>query len=194
MSIRLRPAPLTALALLTMGTVADPLRIAAQSSPGAVPPVEYVASVKRNAATGGGSIRMMPGRISAVGMPIRPLIRQAYGPLQDFQLVGAPDWIDRERFDIEVRLEGPPSPPMMQAVLRQMLAERFGLNVHTESRELPVYELVLVRGDGRLGPELKPSAPDCVAMMATQGRGRGAPATGVERLPRRLHSRDVDVD
>jgi uncharacterized protein (TIGR03435 family) len=65
---------------------------------------------------------------------------------------------------------------MMQAMMRQVLADRFRLKVRTETRDLPVYELVLARDDGRLGPELKPSAPECVTMMSTQGRGRaGAP-------------------
>lgn len=166
------------LALLTLGSALPATPRAAQRPADAGPKVEYVASIKRNT-TGGGTIRMAPGTISAIGMPIRPLIRQAYGPLQDFQLVGGPDWIDADRFDIEARLESPPSQPMMQAMLRQLLAERFGLRVHTESRELPIYELMLARDDGRLGQELKPSAPDCVTMMTAQGRGRGGP--GVDR-------------
>jgi uncharacterized protein (TIGR03435 family) len=167
-----------ALALLTFGALAFAPRLAAQSPADAAASVEYVASIKRSTAPGGGATRMMPGRISTTGMPLRPLVRQAYGPLQDFQLVGGPDWIDTERFDIEVRLEGPPSQPMMQAMLRRMLAERFQLKTHTESRDLPVYELVLARDDGRLGPELKPSAPECVTMITTQGRGRGGPGDG----------------
>lgn len=174
MRMLMRPAPMAPLALLTLGSALPATPIAAQGPPDAAPKVEYIASIKRNT-TGGGTIRMAPGTISAIGMPIRPLIRQAYGPLQDFQLVGGPDWIDADRFDIEARLESPPSQPMMQAMLRQLLAERFGLRVHMESRELPIYELMLARDDGRLGQELKPSAPDCVTMMTTQGRGRGAP-------------------
>ena len=175
MSILMRPAPLAALALLTIAGGSDAPRFAAAQPPQDPPaPVQYVASVKRNT-TGGGTIRMMPGTISAVGMPIRILIRQAYGPLQDFQLVGGPGWINTDRFDIEARLEGAPSQPMLLAMMRQLLADRFMLKVHTESRELPIYALVLARDDGRLGPDLQPSAPDCVTMIETQGRGRGGP-------------------
>jgi uncharacterized protein (TIGR03435 family) len=163
---------MAALALSTL-VVSVPTPVAAQAAQDA-PAVQYVASVKRNT-TGGGAIRMTPGVISATGVPIRPLIRQAYGPLQDFQLVGGPGWIDTDRYDIEARLEGPPSPLLMQTMLRRLFADRFKLKVHTENRELPVYELVRAREDGTLGPELKPSAPDCVTMMATQGRGRGGP-------------------
>jgi len=166
---------MAALAVLTFLVVAHVPRVRAQApqDPGA--PVQYVASVKRNT-TGGGQIRMMPGTISAVGVPIRLLIRQAYGPLQDFQLIGGPDWISSDRFDIEARLEGgAPSQPAMLGMLRQLLEERFTLKVHNESREVPIYALVLARGDGRLGSELKPSAPECVALMAAGGRGRGGP-------------------
>jgi uncharacterized protein (TIGR03435 family) len=46
-------------------------------------------------------------------------------------------------------------------LLRSLLAERFKLKTHGESRELPLYDLVLARSDGRLGPELKPSQSEC---------------------------------
>ena len=49
----------------------------------------------------------------------------------------------------------------MPQLLRSLLADRFKLKTHTETRELPVYDLVLARSDGRLGPELKPSKSDC---------------------------------
>jgi uncharacterized protein (TIGR03435 family) len=168
---------MAALALLTIAGAVHAPRILAQAPQDPGTPVQYVASIKRTTG-GGGTIRMTPGVIAATGMPIRPLIRQAYGPLQDFQLVGGPDWIDRDRFDIEARLEGTPNQPMMPAMLRQVLADRFRLRVHTESRELPIYQLVLARDDGRLGPELKPSSPDCITMITTQGRGQGRGADG----------------
>ena len=46
-------------------------------------------------------------------------------------------------------------------LLRSLLADRFKLKTHTESRELPVYDLVLARSDGRLGPDLRPSKSEC---------------------------------
>ena len=52
------------------------------------------------------------------------------------------------------------------AMLRALLAERFKLVVHTEVRESPVYELVLARSDGRLGPALRKAAIDCEAAEA----------------------------
>ena len=49
----------------------------------------------------------------------------------------------------------------MRPLLRNLLIERFKLKTHTEPREMPVYDLVLARSDGRLGPDIKPSKSDC---------------------------------
>src|SRR5688572_14813796 len=79
-------------------------------------PVPYVASVKKNVSGFGGQIRISPGTISVNGMPLRILIRQAYGGLQDFQVAGGPDWLTSDRFDIEAKPEGggPMSPQVIQ--------------------------------------------------------------------------------
>jgi uncharacterized protein (TIGR03435 family) len=140
-------------------------------------PVPYVASVKKNVGGFGGQIRIMPGNISVNGMPVRLLIRQAFGQLQDFQLVGGPDWINSDRFDIEAKPEGggPMSPQVLQSVFRQILEDRFALKVHKETRDLPVYALMLARSDGRLGPNVKLSSEECSTRMAARGRG---PAPG----------------
>lgn len=147
-------------------------------------PVPYVASVKKNAGGGlGGLIRIGPGLISVSGVPVRLLMRQAYGQLQDFQLVGGPSWINSDRFDIEAKPEtsGPMSQQIIQSVFRQILEERFALKIHRETRELPIYGLVLARNDGRLGPNIKPSSDECATQMTARGRGpapdgRGGPA------------------
>ena len=103
--------------------------------------------------------------------------------MQDFQLVGGPDWINSDRFDIEAKPEGggPMSPQVLQSVLRQILEDRFALKVHRETRELPIYALVVARSDGRLGPNLKPSSEECStlhdrARPRSCADGRGGPA------------------
>jgi uncharacterized protein (TIGR03435 family) len=140
-------------------------------------PTPYVASVKKSGDGFGAQMRIAPGMISARGVPVRLLMRQAFGQLQDFQLVGGPDWINSDRFDIEAKIEGGGlmSPQIVQSVLRQILEERFALKTHRETRELPIYALVLSRSDGRLGPNLKPTSDECAAMISQRGRG---PAPG----------------
>ena len=156
--------------------------IASVSAQDPAAPIPYVASVKRADAGFGGQIRIAPGNISVNGMPVRMLIRQAYGQLQDFQLIGGPPWINSDRFNIEAKPEGggPMSPQVLQSVFRQILEERFALKAHKETRELPIYALMLARSDGRLGANLKPSSEECSTRMSARGRGpapdgRGGP-------------------
>jgi len=152
-------------------------------APSADTPAFEVASVKPNKSGDGRvMIGMQPGgRFTATNVPLRMLIRNAY-QLQDAQLVGGPDWIASDRFDIMAKAEGdpPPTPPgtagPIQLMLRTLLADRFKLVVHNETRELPIYALVLARSDGRLGPQLRPAAVDCAAMAAARGRGGPPPA------------------
>jgi uncharacterized protein (TIGR03435 family) len=111
-------------------------------------------------------------------MPLRALITFAY-QLQPFQLVGDPSWLRNENFDIVAKMEGDPAPvppgqgpdPLMLA-MRTLLADRFKLTVHRETREMDIYALVVARPDGTLGPNLTRTTTDCQALMAAN---RGGP-------------------
>jgi Protein of unknown function (DUF3738). len=147
------------------------------------PNASYVyeaASVKANkTAPQGSSIRRLPGgRLQATNMPLRALITFAY-QLQPFQLVGDPGWLRTENFDIVAKMEGDPPPVMPgqgpdphMVAMRTLLADRFKLTVHRETREMDIYALVIARADGRLGPAMKPSTQDCEAMMDAARRGK----------------------
>ena len=152
---------LVAVAALSVVT----FKVAAQIPAPADPPAKFeVASVREN--TSGDNKMFMQrlpgGRINAVNMPLAVLLRDAYR-LQDSQLVGAPDWISSARYDITAKAEGEIPPPMpgdapfspVHLMMQSLLEERFKVAVHRETRELPIYALVLSRSDGRLGPELK---------------------------------------
>jgi uncharacterized protein (TIGR03435 family) len=145
-----------------------------------------VASIKPNN-SGDGRVQMMnaPGRFNATNVTLRMLIRQAY-QLQDSQITGGPGWLADDHFDIVAKLEGTPQdmfiaqqrgggPTPLQMAIRALLAERFNLVVHNESKEMPIYALILARGDGKLGPEMKKSETDCAALAAARGRGPGGP-------------------
>jgi len=161
----------------------DGLRVAAQAQaqPGGATPTFEVASVKPNK-SGDGRVMLgiQPGgRFTATNVALRMLIRTAY-QLQDFQIVGGPGWIASDRFDIVAKAEGnlPPTAPggppgPLQLMLRALLADRFSLVAHEDTRDLPTYALVHARGDKRLGPQLRRSEIDCAKMAAV--RRRGAP-------------------
>jgi uncharacterized protein (TIGR03435 family) len=118
---------------------------------------------------------------------LRLLIGNAYG-IQDLQLVDAPKWISDERFDILAKANGEIPPPLpghpglLQEMMRSLLAERFKLAVHRETRDFPVYALVLARSDRRLGPQLHGSTTDCATLAGsgqTQLPPDGRPRCGV---------------
>ena len=138
-------------------------------------PAFEVASVKPNK-TGDGRVMLglQPGgRFNASNVPLRMLLRQAFN-VQEFQLVGGPNWIASDRFDVVAKAPegGEFNADAMRPMLRAMLVERFKLAFHNETREMPIYALMKARADGRLGPNLVPAAVDCAAM---RGRRGGAP-------------------
>jgi uncharacterized protein (TIGR03435 family) len=140
-----------------------------------------VASVKANRS---GSIQWdfdtPPGRAVGTNVVIRDLIRFAYficGGDWDIR-IAAPDWIKTERFDIDAKTAGTVSADRAMSMLRHLLADRFALKVHYETRQRQVYALVIARNDRRLGPQLKPNPVDCGAYAAAvqaARAGRGAP-------------------
>jgi uncharacterized protein (TIGR03435 family) len=76
--------------------------------------------------------------------------------IDQHQVVDAPAWAGVERFDIEGKTDTPGEPNLhqQQEMLQKLLADRFGLRFHRETRELPVYAIQIAKG----GPKLKPAA------------------------------------
>lgn len=159
---------------LVVMTVVSPLRAVtrAQLQDAGRRATFEVASIKRN--TSGdmrASVQALPGAAyRAVNAPLRLLIRDAYA-LQGFQLVGGPSWLDSERFDIVAKAEGNPTPDQERLMLRALLAKRFALSVHPETRELPLYAMVMARADGKPGPHLRRTGADCAEAPVWRGTG-----------------------
>jgi uncharacterized protein (TIGR03435 family) len=101
------------------------------------------------------------GRFTATNTPLRMLIKTAYELQQDAQLAGGPPDLLAAKYDITAKAPVAFIGRELPQLLRTLLADRFKLKTHTETRELPLYDLVLARGDGRLGPDMKPSTSDC---------------------------------
>jgi len=167
----------------------------AAQDPEAQAPVSFeAASVKPNkSGESDTSLRPQPGgRFSATNAPVALFITYAY-QLQPFQLQGGPSWIRSDRFDVTARLEsdspvpggsGQITPSML--ALRSLLADRFRLSVHWETQELPIYALVLARSDGKLGPNIRPAAGDCVAMSAASAAAAKEGRTFTPNTPDRV--------
>jgi uncharacterized protein (TIGR03435 family) len=143
-----------------------------------------VASVKPNRADDGRvMLSMQPGgRFTATNVALRMLIRQAY-EMQDFQIVNGPGWIGTDRFDVVAKApEGEVTADRLRPMLRALLAERFHLAAHTETREMSIYALVKARSDGKLGPKLTASTTDCTAARGRRGGPPPAPPQPGQRI------------
>jgi uncharacterized protein (TIGR03435 family) len=128
----------------------------------AVRPEFEVASVKPNA-SGSNDLLMRPpvdGRFTATNVTLKMLIALAY-KVRQLEISGGPAWIASERYDInaraaDVQITGDQSRLMLQ----RMLADRFKLLVHRETRELPVYVLLSARNGLKI-PDAKDGS--CIA-------------------------------
>jgi uncharacterized protein (TIGR03435 family) len=161
-----------ALGLLAIASL--PFAVAGQA-PATTGPGFEVVSIKLSPAPSGDVVRSNlfrqrpDGGLTVTRMFIGNLIARAYAPIIRFDIVGLPDWASRDFYDVSAT--SPLSSPTAQqrtAMLRAMLADRFRLLAHTERRELPSYDLVLDRKDGRLGPGLAPLDLDCEAVLAAR--------------------------
>ena len=134
-----------------------------------------VAVIKPVQAGGGGLMKMTPGAFES-SVPIGVVLRQAL-QRADYQITGAPGWIDTESYSIRAKApEGMP-PGATPVLLLNLLKDRFGLVTHIETREQAVSHLVMARADRRPGPDLRPTPADCQATIAAREENarRGGP-------------------
>jgi bla regulator protein blaR1 len=119
-------------------------------------------------------VQMLPGgRVSMSGVTVKVLIQQAYG-VRDFQIAGGPDWMGSDRYDITAKPEGAATPEQVKIMMQGLLADRFKLQFHRETKELPTYVLMVAKG----GPKFHESAvvqeadKPKGARITMNGRGR----------------------
>jgi uncharacterized protein (TIGR03435 family) len=101
-----------------------------------------------------------PGRIRYPFMSLKNLIMNAYD-VKAYQVTG-PAFLDTERFDVTATMPPDTTKEQFRVMLQNLLAERFKLTVHMDSKELPMYSLVVMKG----GPKMKESAPPDPAKQA----------------------------
>jgi uncharacterized protein (TIGR03435 family) len=86
-------------------------------------------------------VQTSPGSLTIRGRTLRVLIQWAYDAPQ-FQVSG-PDWLRDNCFDLAAKSAGAPDESQMRLMLRTLLADRFGVKVHSEQKEMQVYAMVL---------------------------------------------------
>jgi uncharacterized protein (TIGR03435 family) len=150
----------------------DAVLIAGQLRPAPGPPVDPetrfdVASIKPFDASGGTAPRMSmsAGRYNVAGVTLPGIVSQALS-VPPSRITGLPDWSVKERYTIAAKApEGTPSTDSraMFVMLANLLKDRFKMATHTETREVPVFDMVFARNDKRFGPAFKESPAACRA-------------------------------
>jgi uncharacterized protein (TIGR03435 family) len=161
------------------------------------PPAFEVASVKPADPSKIGRVRFLPGgRFLAENTPLEFVIQQVYG-LRVFQLIAPPAFkpiigSDR-RYDIDGRGAESSTPEQLREMAKTLLADRFGLRMHKETRDLPIYALVLADGGvkGARAPDGKGGGMESVAPGWIKGFGATSRAL-VEALSRYVDRPVVD--
>jgi uncharacterized protein (TIGR03435 family) len=162
-----------------------------QDSVGVKPSFEAV-SIKPNVSGSGSSgTSTNQGRLRATNVTLKMLIMNSYR-VQDFQVIGGPDWIDTARFDVQAKAEDGAIPETrnqrddpnrigpLELMMQSMLADRFQLRLAHETRELPVYTLTIAKEGAKIKPvavDSNPAEPAGVS-GADRGPAGGAPAQG----------------
>src|SRR4051812_1067653 len=112
------------------------------------------------------------GRLIADNTSLRTLIEDAYQILP-FQLTGGPKWLDSEKFSINATANEAATIDQMRLMLRNLLAQRFGLVLRTETKEMATYAL-MVKDASKLKVQLTRSAPGGRSGFTTSTSGREA--------------------
>src|SRR3984957_7657910 len=143
---------------------ATPTRAASQAGNTSTKlPAFEVASIKPNK-SGEPNVSLMftPNGFDATNAPVREVIQLAY-QVQEYQVSGGPSWINSDRYDIEAKVDSSAAEQLRQLdmdqhrlMLRPLLEDRFHLKVHQETKELPVYALLV----GKNGPKLHEAKPN----------------------------------
>ncbi len=128
-----------------------------------------------NSPTGGSNFnRQAGGGLNAMHVTLHEMIAFAYD-IRDHQLIGAGGWMDNDRWDViakshngeavDARIPFEEAFHEIRLKLRTLLADRFQLKVHTETREMPIYVLIVAKN----GPHIEPSKSDGLTINNRNG-------------------------
>lgn len=120
-------------------------------------PAFDVASVKPSGAPFSTGVKTGPGRLTIAGASLSDLVQQAY-EVSDSQIFGIPDGFGR--FDIEGKAEGSHARSELLEMLQGLLADRFKLTLHRETKELPVAALVAGKSPLKIQPAANGDDPE----------------------------------
>ena len=185
--------PFASVLLLSVNAIQTPAQSQSESA-NAIAPLYKATSVKPSKA-GIGADRMTkiaPGEVTVANETAQELIQGAFD-IKDDQIVGAPGWLNSQRYDIDAKVDtsaegedtlaGEALWERNQRMLQALLSNRFKLEIHRETRLIPVYEL-LIAADGLRLRESVPadSAPRVIQVENGRIMGREVPLATLARI------------
>lgn len=151
----------------------------------AAPPAFEVASVKvSHEPPGSDASKSTPGSIWMRNMTPRAIIAMAYS-VREFQVLGGPKWLDSERYDIDAKSAGAPQGARVWAMLQTLLAQRFQVALHHETKATPGYSLVVIKSGMKVQPVDHPGTPN----LSTHNGSMTAENTSMADLAKNLSRR-----
>lgn len=169
----------------------------ASGTAGAKPLAFEVVSVRPNTSSGSVGMTAAGDGIYLRNLTLRRIVNRAYGIVLRNLIIGLPDWADNDHFDITAKLDASDLPAFTELgidarfqLLQSVLANRFNMQCHFETRDIPVYELVLDKNGPRFAAaefSLAPGGEHEVGMSTAKGeiRTMGQP---IDRFAQALSS------
>lgn len=177
--ILLIAAACIALAMPMFGQSAGPALQTASSQGTVSQAMQFeVASIKPSKPGDGTyGVQPLPDGLLVTHLSLHGLVSTAYDIVTESQISGLPRWVDAETYDVDAKVDAKTAEAwnaltprqrwqQQKLMLRSLLAERCQLKTHTETRELPVYDLVIAKS----GVKMKVAAPNEESMAMISGR------------------------
>jgi len=167
-----------------------------------VPKFDVVSVKPAGPSDGRSRLMLTPDGTSMQGTPVQMLLHLAFG-VEDDRIIGAPSWTRSNRYDIEAKVSPEDAPRLdklkqedRRAMLLPLLAERFSLKYHHETRELPMYALVIAKGGPKLTASTAEPPPDPNFPARPEGQRKGGIDTRGRMMmePDRIESQDTSID
>ncbi|HUV68150.1 MAG TPA: TIGR03435 family protein [Terracidiphilus sp.] len=164
---------------------------ASSTLPEAKTPAYEVISIRPNkSAAESAGWRSAPDGIVLTNAPLSWLVRSAFNIISDNQLAGLPSWVDSDHYDIQAKMDEQATAAwknltrqqkaeQQRLLIQALLADRCQLKIHRETKQLPVYELVIAKG----GLKMKEAATAAGDSRFWSGTGQlGGQSTTIENL------------
>lgn len=161
-------------------------------------PAYDVVSIKPNKSGSRGTmINVQNDSFSATNVSLKNMLLNAYD-VKDYLISGLTGWANSERFDINAKIVDMDADALKkvtgeqrQAMLQQLLADRFQLKVHLQTEVLPTYEMVIAKGGPKI-KEVEPPGDDPDADKSKEFKGMGRGSMMVNNTTLQAH--DIPLD